>query len=193
VGFLSARLVLFADGCGQDRRREPYHHFGKLAKICYPPSGNAGHITNARNAVLTLPPPRYLGLPTFDTHLTWDGRILPPQANRYSQEVRRYFVAELGPVAPVPSRPAALRNARTLSIIDGAEIFAVAVRGAAVTTRDVGPTHGGDCGSLALSPHGTLYSMCGSLFGAWLWERGEQEYERHERARDEDRRQTAVR
>jgi hypothetical protein len=49
---------------------------------------------------------------------------------------------------------------------NGAEIFAIAVRGAKVTTRDVGPTHGGDCGSLALSPHGTLYSMCGPLFGA---------------------------
>ena len=49
---------------------------------------------------------------------------------------------------------------------NGAEIFAVTVAGATVTTRDVGPTHGGDCGSLALSPHGTLYSMCGPLFGA---------------------------
>jgi hypothetical protein len=49
---------------------------------------------------------------------------------------------------------------------NGAEIFAIAVRGATVTTRDVGPTHGGDCGSLALSPKGTLYSMCGPLFGA---------------------------
>src|SRR5580704_15851271 len=49
---------------------------------------------------------------------------------------------------------------------NGAEIFAIAVRGATVTTRDVGPTHGGDCGSLALSPRGTLYSMCGPLFGA---------------------------
>src|SRR5690349_19520565 len=48
----------------------------------------------------------------------------------------------------------------------GAEIFAITVRGATVTTRDVGPTHGGDCGSLARSPHGTLYSMCGPLFGA---------------------------
>src|ERR1700756_356260 len=47
-----------------------------------------------------------------------------------------------------------------------AEIFAIAVRGATVTTRDVGPTHGADCGSLALSPKGTLYSMCGPLFGA---------------------------
>jgi hypothetical protein len=49
---------------------------------------------------------------------------------------------------------------------NGAEIFAIAVSGATVTTRDIGPTHGGDCGSLALSPHGTLYSMCGPLFGA---------------------------
>jgi hypothetical protein len=49
---------------------------------------------------------------------------------------------------------------------NGAEIFAITVRGATVTTRDVGPTHGGDCGSLARSPGGTLYSMCGPLFGA---------------------------
>ena len=49
---------------------------------------------------------------------------------------------------------------------NGAEIFAITVRGATFTTRDVGPTKGGDCGSLALSPHGTLYSMCGPLFGA---------------------------
>ena len=48
---------------------------------------------------------------------------------------------------------------------NGAEIFAITVRGATVTTRDVGPTKGGDCGTLALSPHGTLYSMCGHLFG----------------------------
>ena len=51
---------------------------------------------------------------------------------------------------------------------NGAEIFAITVRGARVTTRDVGPTGAaaGDCGSLALSPGGTLYSMCGPLFGA---------------------------
>jgi hypothetical protein len=49
---------------------------------------------------------------------------------------------------------------------NGAEIFAIAVRGTKVTTRDIGPTHGGDCASLALSPRGTLYSMCGPLFGA---------------------------
>jgi hypothetical protein len=50
-------------------------------------------------------------------------------------------------------------------LANGAEIFAITVRGSKVTTRDVGPTFGGDCGSLALSPRGTLYSMCGSLFG----------------------------
>jgi hypothetical protein len=51
-------------------------------------------------------------------------------------------------------------------LANGAEIFAISVRGAAVTSRDAGPTHGGDCGSLALSPRGTLFSMCGPLFGA---------------------------
>ena len=49
---------------------------------------------------------------------------------------------------------------------NGAEIFAISVSGGTVTSRDVGPTRGGDCGSLALSPRGRLYSMCGSLFGA---------------------------
>ena len=48
---------------------------------------------------------------------------------------------------------------------NGAEIYAITVTGATVTTRDVGPTHGGDCASLARSPHGVLYSMCGPLFG----------------------------
>jgi hypothetical protein len=50
---------------------------------------------------------------------------------------------------------------------NGADIFAITVRGARVTTRDVGPTGAaaGDCGSLALSPGGTLYSMCGPTFG----------------------------
>ena len=49
---------------------------------------------------------------------------------------------------------------------NGAEIFAIKVSGRRITTTDIGPTHGGDCGSLALSPRGTLYSMCGPLFGA---------------------------
>src|SRR5690348_6573700 len=47
----------------------------------------------------------------------------------------------------------------------GAELFAIQVRGSAITTTDIGPTNGGNCLSLALSPSGTLYSMCGPLFG----------------------------
>src|ERR1700680_3183957 len=48
----------------------------------------------------------------------------------------------------------------------GAELFAIEVSGRKITTTDIGPTKGGDCISLALSPSGTLYSMCGPLFGA---------------------------
>jgi hypothetical protein len=53
-----------------------------------------------------------------------------------------------------------------MGLPNGAEIFAITVRGDHVSTRHVGPTHGGDCASLALSPRGMLYSMCGPLFGA---------------------------
>lgn len=49
---------------------------------------------------------------------------------------------------------------------NGAEIVAIQVSGRTVTTQDIGPTYGGDCASLALAPSGTLYSMCGPLFGA---------------------------
>jgi DNA-binding beta-propeller fold protein YncE len=46
-----------------------------------------------------------------------------------------------------------------------AELFAIEVRGSKITTTDIGPIKGGGCASLALSPSGTLYSMCGVLFG----------------------------
>jgi len=48
---------------------------------------------------------------------------------------------------------------------NGAELVAIEVSGGKVATTDIGPTHGGDCGSLALSPSGKLFSMCGPLFG----------------------------
>lgn len=51
-------------------------------------------------------------------------------------------------------------------LANGAEIVAIAVTGPHVSFNDIGPTYGGDCASLALSPQGTLYSMCGPLFGA---------------------------
>jgi hypothetical protein len=47
----------------------------------------------------------------------------------------------------------------------GAELFSIEVSGSQTTTRHIGPTLGGACASLALSAPGTLYSMCGSLFG----------------------------
>ena len=48
----------------------------------------------------------------------------------------------------------------------GAEIFAIKFSNGEITTTDVGPTNGGFCGSLAMSKWGTLYSVCGNLFGA---------------------------
>jgi len=51
------------------------------------------------------------------------------------------------------------------------EIFAIKVHGTKVTTKDVGPTGlpGGNtfdsCVSLAMSKWGTLYAVCGPLFG----------------------------
>jgi hypothetical protein len=46
------------------------------------------------------------------------------------------------------------------------ELFAIEVNGRKVTTTDIGPINGGGCASLALSPSGTLFGMCGNLFGA---------------------------
>lgn len=49
---------------------------------------------------------------------------------------------------------------------NGAEIWAIEVSHRKITARDIGPTYGGDCVTLALSPlSGILYSMCGPLFG----------------------------
>jgi len=48
----------------------------------------------------------------------------------------------------------------------GAELIAIEVQNVhKITTTLIGPTDGGSCPSLALSPSGTLYSMCGDLFG----------------------------
>jgi len=48
---------------------------------------------------------------------------------------------------------------------NGADLFAIDVSGSQTGTRHIGPTFGGACASLALSTSGTLYSMCGPLFG----------------------------
>jgi hypothetical protein len=54
----------------------------------------------------------------------------------------------------------------TADIGSGAEFFASEVNGSKITTNDIGPTNGGDCVSLARAESGTLYSMCGPIFGA---------------------------
>jgi DNA-binding beta-propeller fold protein YncE len=46
-----------------------------------------------------------------------------------------------------------------------AELWAIEVAGGKVTTTDIGPTKAGGCASLSMSPSGTLFSMCGDLFG----------------------------
>jgi hypothetical protein len=48
----------------------------------------------------------------------------------------------------------------------GSEIIAIHVTDGKITTTDIGPTSGGNCFSLALSPWGTMYSICGPIFGA---------------------------
>jgi|SRR5579864_3549765 len=48
----------------------------------------------------------------------------------------------------------------------GAELVAINVHSDNTTTTTlIGPMNGGVCASLALSPWGTLYSVCGDLFG----------------------------
>lgn len=68
--------------------------------------------------------------------------------------------------APAASNVFYTTSGAGTGLANGAEIVAIAVTGRHVSFKDIGPTFGGDCGSLALSPRGTLYSMCGSLFGA---------------------------
>lgn len=45
------------------------------------------------------------------------------------------------------------------------ELWAIRVAGSKITTTDIGPINAGGCASLAMSPSGTLLSMCGNLFG----------------------------
>lgn len=47
----------------------------------------------------------------------------------------------------------------------GLGLFSIQVSHRKVTVKEIGPTNGGECLSLALSSSGTLYSMCGELFG----------------------------
>jgi len=44
-------------------------------------------------------------------------------------------------------------------------LWAIEVKGAKITTTDIGPTNAGGCATLAVSRAGILVSMCGPLFG----------------------------
>src|SRR5262245_52764727 len=79
----------------------------------------------------------------------------------------------LGSAALIPRAHAAESNdvfyttsGAGTGLADGAELFKIDVSGSKITTQDIGPTHGGDCASMAISPSGMLYSMCGPLFEA---------------------------
>jgi hypothetical protein len=48
---------------------------------------------------------------------------------------------------------------------NGVELFAIEASDGNLGARDIGPMLGGDCSTLALSGSGTLYSVCGPLFG----------------------------
>jgi hypothetical protein len=104
-----------------------------------------------RQAAILLLSAAALALPaTASAHGgLYDRRILAP--NNPVQGPKNLFYTTSGAGTGLPN---------------GAEIYAITVNGAQVATRDVGPTYGGDCGSLALSPQGTLYGMCGPIFGA---------------------------
>jgi DNA-binding beta-propeller fold protein YncE len=53
----------------------------------------------------------------------------------------------------------------TSSSTPAVELWAIEVTGTKITTTDIGPINAGACASLAMSPSGTLFSMCGNLFG----------------------------
>ena len=53
----------------------------------------------------------------------------------------------------------------TASSSPAVDLWAIEVTGSKITTTDIGPINAGGCASLAMSPSGTLLSMCGDLFG----------------------------
>jgi hypothetical protein len=71
---------------------------------------------------------------------------------------------EVSPHTDSPGHPTNVFFTTSAFGPNGADVFAIEVSGSHTTTRHIGATFGGDCATLALSPSGTLYSMCGSLF-----------------------------
>ena len=75
------------------------------------------------------------------------------------------LVATVATLCAVSVSPAQAKDLLYTTSGGGAEVFAIKVSGGKISTTDIGPTHGGNCLSLALSPSGILFSMCGPLFG----------------------------
>jgi hypothetical protein len=80
-------------------------------------------------------------------------------------------LAPKGVLAATPAggeddRPRELYYTTSSSLSTGnSELLAIEVSGRKITITDIGPINGGGCASLAMSPSGTLLSMCGNLFG----------------------------
>jgi len=74
-------------------------------------------------------------------------------------------VAALGAGIGLGPRPSAAAEVYYTTGNFGAEIFAITVNGTQITSKEVGPIGVPGCASLALSKWGTLYSVCGDLFG----------------------------
>jgi hypothetical protein len=77
-----------------------------------------------------------------------------------------------GPRSVLAATPAANEDGQarnvyytTSSSTPAIELWAIEVTGSKITTTDIGPINAGGCASLAMSPSGTLFSMCGDLFG----------------------------
>jgi hypothetical protein len=82
------------------------------------------------------------------------------------------FVAVPGSRSVLAAAPTANEDSQathvfyTLAFSTGVgELWAIQVTGAKITTTDIGPTKAAGCATLAMSPSGTLMSMCGPLFG----------------------------
>jgi hypothetical protein len=85
-----------------------------------------------------------------------------------------FAAAQGSPRSILAATPAANEDVQTGNVFytvsynpatGASELFAIKVNGARVTTTDIGPMGAGGCGSLAMSPSGTLLTMCGPLFG----------------------------
>jgi hypothetical protein len=78
------------------------------------------------------------------------------------------FAAVPGSRSVLAATPTANKDDQTRNVYyttSSSGLWAIEVTGTKITTTDIGPINAGACASLAMSPSGTLFSMCGNLFG----------------------------